>query len=81
VLLAAAATLDATPVLVLDSRDDAVDPTVLARLDDLVVALAPAGVVRVWGSAAAIPQAVPAHLADAEHPDPLTALSLQETAR
>ncbi|OYX56537.1 MAG: transporter [Micrococcales bacterium 32-70-13] len=48
-VLAAVATLDATPVIVLDHRDDALAPDDIALLDALVQRLAPAPVVRVWG--------------------------------
>ena len=48
-VLAAVATLDATRVIVLDHRDDALTPDDIALLDALVQNLAPAPVVRVWG--------------------------------
>ncbi|UTT61690.1 MMPL family transporter [Microcella humidisoli] len=48
-VLAAVATLDATPVIVLDHRDDALTGDDIALLDALVQRLAPAPVVRVWG--------------------------------
>ncbi len=48
-VLAAVATLDATPVIVLDHRDDALAPDDIALIDALVLRLAPAPVVRVWG--------------------------------
>ena len=48
-VLAAVATLDATRVIVLDHRDDALTPDDIALLDALVQNLAPLPVVRVWG--------------------------------
>lgn len=48
-VLAAVATLDATPVIVLDHRDDALSADDIALLDALVQRLAPAPVVRLWG--------------------------------
>ena len=48
-VLAAVATLDATRVIVLDHRDDALTPDDIALLDTLVQNLAPLPVVRVWG--------------------------------
>jgi LmbE family N-acetylglucosaminyl deacetylase len=55
-LLAAVATLDATPVIVLDHPGDALDPVTIDRLDDLVRDLAGPSAVRIWG-ATAPPQA------------------------
>lgn len=48
-VLAAVATLDATPVIVLDHRDDALTADDVALLDALVQRLAPTPVVRLWG--------------------------------
>ncbi|MFN4002607.1 MMPL family transporter [Microcella sp.] len=48
-VLAAVSTLDATPVIVLDHRDDALSADDIALLDALVQRLAPAPVVRLWG--------------------------------
>ncbi len=48
-LLAAVATIDRTPVIVLDHRDDALDGAGTDLVDALVVALAPRGTVRIWG--------------------------------
>lgn len=48
-VLAGVATLDATAVIVLDHRDNALEPDDIALIDDLVRRLAPAPVVRVWG--------------------------------
>ena len=48
-LLAAVATIDRTPVIVLDHRDDALDDESAALVDTLVVRLAPPGTVRIWG--------------------------------
>ncbi|WAB81818.1 MMPL family transporter [Microcella daejeonensis] len=48
-LLAAVATIDRTPVIVLDHRDDALDAASSELVDALVVALAPRGTVRIWG--------------------------------
>lgn len=48
-VLTAVATLDATPVIVLDHRDDALDADEIALLDALVQRLAPTPVVRLWG--------------------------------
>ncbi len=49
IVLAAVATLDAAPVIVLDHRDDALSGADIDLLDELVRRLAPAPVVRVWG--------------------------------
>ncbi len=48
-VLAAVATLDATPVIVLDHRDDSLTPDDIDQLDAVVQRLAPVPVVRVWG--------------------------------
>lgn len=48
-MLAGVATLDATPVIVLDHRDDALDAADIDLLDALVRRLAPVPVVRLWG--------------------------------
>lgn len=48
-VLAAVATLDATAVIVLDHRDDALDAADIDLADALVQRLAPSSVVRVWG--------------------------------
>ncbi|MFM2352818.1 MAG: hypothetical protein RLZZ608_224 [Actinomycetota bacterium] len=48
-VLAAVATLDGTPVIVLDHRDDSLTPDDIDQLDALVQRLAPVPVVRVWG--------------------------------
>ena len=48
-VLAAVATLDGTPVIVLDHREDALSPDDIDLLDALVQRLAPVAVVRVWG--------------------------------
>lgn len=49
IVLAGVATLDATPVIVLDHRDNALDAADIDLLDDLVCRLAPQPVVRLWG--------------------------------
>jgi putative drug exporter of the RND superfamily len=49
-LLAAVATLDATPVIVLDHPGDQLDSATMDRLDDLVRDLAGPSTVRVWGA-------------------------------
>lgn len=49
IVLAAVATLDAAPVIVLDHRDDALDESDIALLDALVQRVAPEPVVRIWG--------------------------------
>ena len=48
-VLSAVATLDATPVIVLDHRDNALSADDIVLLDALVQKLAPHPIVRVWG--------------------------------
>ncbi len=65
-VLAGVATLDATPVIVLDHRDNALEADDIALIDDLVRRLAPVPVVRIWGrepDAAAADDAVVARIA------------------
>lgn len=71
-VLAAVATLDATPIIVLDHRDDALTADDIALLDALVQRLASASVVRLWGRA---PGSPPAAGATTVHLDSASALT------